>query len=185
MKTKKLTCLAVAILATAVPQVIIAASITGNIGFSGAAQLDSTSVLTATRVVSWIDNTVRASSGDFASIAADTSVAMAANWNFNSGAVNNFWTVGGFTFNLASSTATLNGQFLDVALNGTVTGNGYSPTAFYGTFQTANPSANGDVVFTDRLSFAPISAPDGASTAMLLGLTCLGIACVNHRLRKA
>jgi hypothetical protein len=160
--------------------------ISGNIGFSGVVQLDTTDAATATEAVSWEDQIVGAASGDFNGISRGTTVSFAAPWAFNSGPINDFWSVGGFTFNLLSSSISgTRGRFLDVVLTGTVTGNGFEDTTFTGTFQVANPSADGLSRFTDRLSFssaAPVtSVPDGAYTAMLLGLACAGLARIKYQ----
>jgi hypothetical protein len=184
MKKQILVCLAVAACATAIPLQLHAVPITGNIGFDGTAQLNSTSEQTATEVVSWISTKVGKSSGAFAGIAPGTLVALASPWTFNSGPLNNFWTVGGFTYNLISSSIfSQDGMFLNVNLAGTVTGNGFDPTAFNGTFQVANPSADGATLFTERLSFAnnAVGVPDGASTVMLLGFACLGLGWFRHK----
>jgi len=165
------------------------APITGNIGFSGLVQLDTTDAATATSAVSWQQEIVGSDSGDFNGIPHGTAVALAAPWSFNSGPISDFWSVGGFTFNLASSSISgTRGRFLDVVLTGTVTGNGFEDTTFTGTFQVANPSADGLSRFTDRLSFgaaAPVTTvPDGAYTAMLLGLACAGLAGVKYKYAK-
>ena len=184
MNTKFLTGLAVASFATAVPCLTQAAAITGAIGFSGTAQADSTSVDTSTKIVSWISNTVGASSGAFAGIAPGTSVPFNSPWNFDSGTVNNFWTVGGFTFNLGSSTASVNGAVLNASLTGTITGNGFTPTTFFGTFQATNSTAGGGLNYAENFSFSS-NAPDGASTVALFGLTFLGLVLVRPRIRSA
>jgi hypothetical protein len=160
--------------------------ISGNIGFSGVVQLDTTDAATATEAVSWENQVVGASSGDFNGIAHGSAVTFAAPWTFNSGPLNDFWSVGGFTFNLLSSSISgTRGRFLDVVLTGTVTGNGFEDTTFTGTFQVANPSADGFSRFTDRLSFgsaAPVTTvPDGAYTALLLGLACAGLTGLKYK----
>jgi hypothetical protein len=187
MKSKTIVLFAAAICASAIPLNLHAVPITGNIGFDGAAQLNGPNVETATEVISWIDNTVGKSSGAFAGIPAGTAVALASPWSFNSGPLNNFWMVGGFTFNLLSSSSAIQSiggiLFLNVALSGTVTGNGFDPTTFSGTFQAADPAANGQTIFTERLSFAnnAVGVPDGAYTAMLLGFTCLGLGVFKYK----
>jgi hypothetical protein len=187
MKIKTIAVLAAAACATVAPLNLHAIPITGNIGFDGTAQLDAPNVQTATEVISWIDTTVGKSSGAFAGIPIGTMVSLASPWTFDSGPLNNFWTVGGFTFNLLSSsgaTQSIGGiLFLNVSLSGRVTGNGFDPTDFSGTFQTANPSANGQTIFTERLSFGnnSVGVPDGALTATLLGLTCLGLGLFKYK----
>jgi hypothetical protein len=163
-----------------------AVPITGNIGFSGDVQLNTTDARTATAVLNWINTVVGSDSGNFSGIAPNTAVLMTSPWSFNSGALNNFWQVGGYTFNLISSTVSSRiGQFLDVNLSGTVTGNGFDATTFSGTFQVANPSADGQSKFTERLSFASpgggAPTPDGGMTAILLGLACASLAVVKYK----
>jgi hypothetical protein len=183
MKIKIYLSLVAATLAMAFTQTVQAIPITGNIGFSGGVQLDSTSVLTATKAVAFTNNTVISSSLAFAGIAKDTPVAISAPWTFNSGPLNSFWQVGGFTFDLMSSSIfSAMGSFLNINLSGIVSGNGFDATPFTGTFQVANPSANGLSTFTERLSFSSSAVPDGAMTVTLLGLTCLGMALVKNRL---
>jgi MYXO-CTERM domain-containing protein len=161
-----------------------AAPVSGNIGLSGTAQLNSGSAQTATEVVSWGDSTVGADSGSFASITPGTAAVMSEPWTFNSGVLNNYWTVGGFTFNLSSSSIySQNGGFLNVVMQGTVLGNGYDPTAFIGTFQVADPSANGSTTFTERMSFT--GAPEPGTSLWWLGLTALGLALVRRKNRRA
>ncbi len=180
MKQKIRTLIGVAAVAVALTQSAQAVPITGSLGISGAVQLNTTSASTATEALGWVNTVANGTSGAFAGIVNDTSVAMAVPWFFNSGALNSFWAVGGFTFNLISSSIySQDAIFLNVTLKGTVTGNGYDATAFAGTFQLANPSANGASLFTQRLSFN--SVPDGGSTALLLGMGLTGMAVVQRK----
>ena len=160
----------------AVPQ-----PLTGNIGFAGSAVLNSSDVSTATKVVSWNSTVVNSESGSFTSISLGSAVLLASPWSFNSGVLNNFWQVGGFTFDLSSSSIfSLAGGFMNVVIAGTVSGNGYAATAFSGSFQVSNPSANGATTFTERLSFN--SVPDGGTTVLLLGAALSGLALVKRKL---
>ena len=181
MKNKLALLAAVAIVATAFTQTTQAVPVTGNVGFSGAVQLNSGSVQTATTATAWFDTVVNATSGSFTTIANNTAVNLATPWTFNSAAIPSFWTVGGFTFDLISSSIhSQDGLFLNVVLAGTVTGNGYDATAFSGTFQVANPPANGLTTFTERLSFNAV--PDGGSTMMLLGGAVMGLGLIRRKL---
>jgi len=96
----------------ALVQTIQATPIVGNIGFTGRATYDTGSAGTATGVVGWTNSIVNGTTGNFTTVANGTSVAFAAPWSFNSGAVANFWSVGGFTFNLLSSWITYQGNGL-------------------------------------------------------------------------
>ena len=181
MKNKFIKFAAVAAVAVALTQTVQAVPITGNIGFSGAVQLNSGSVQNATEALAWINTVVGATSGSFTTVATGSSVALAAPWFFNSGVLNNFWSVGGFTFNLSSSSIySQDSLFLNVVLAGTVTGNNYDATAFSGTFQVANPPADGVATFTERLSFN--SVPDGGTTVLLLGAALSGLAMIKRKL---
>ena len=171
---------AVAAVALALTSSVQAVPVTGNIGFSGAVQLNSSSVQTATEALAWFNTVVNATSGSFTTVPNGTAVALATPWFFNSGAQPNFWITGGFTFNLISSAIySQDNLFLNVVLAGTVTGNGFDATAFTGTFQVANPSANGLTTFTERLSFN--SVPDGGTTVMLLGAALSGMALIKRK----
>jgi len=171
---------AVAAVAVALTQTVQAVPITGNVGFSGKVQLNSGSVQTATQAIAWFNTVVNGQSGSFSGVSDGTSVAIAAPWSFNSGLVNNFWSVGGFTFNLTSSSIfSQDSLFLNVILTGTVTAAGFDATAFTGTFQVANPPSNGQTTFTERLSFN--SVPDGGTTVLLLGAALSGLALVKRK----
>jgi hypothetical protein len=154
-----------------------AVPITGNIGFSGAVELNTTTANTATEATAWYNTVAANPSGSFVGLVsqgAAVSMTGATPWSFNSGALANFWTVDGFTFNLVSSSIFSQvGGFLDVVMAGTVTGNGFTTTAFNGSFQVADPASSAPQTFTERLSFA--SVPDGGTTAMLLGFGFLGL----------
>lgn len=181
MKFKLSIIAAVATAVMAFTSTIQAVPLTGNIGFSGSATLNSSDANTATQVVSWGTNAIDSRSGVFVGfVTIGDVVALVSPWNFTSGAVANFWQVDGFAFNLASSSATIGGGFINVVLAGTVSGHGYDPTAFTGSFQVANPSANGATVFTTRLSFA--SVPDGGTTILLLGAAFSGLALIKRKL---
>ncbi|MDR3457697.1 MAG: hypothetical protein P4N60_09640 [Verrucomicrobiae bacterium] len=181
MKKIIITAVSVAAFAVALAQTAQAVPITGNVGFSGAVQLNTDNVQTATEALTWVNPVVNGASGSFSGIAQGTPVTLAIPWFFNSGALNNFWMVGGFTFNLLSSHVySQDGLFLDVVMSGTVSGNSFDPTAFTGTFQAANPPANGNAIFTGRMSFS--SVPDGGSTVLLLGLACIGMSLIKRKL---
>lgn len=176
-----------AMIATALSYTASAVPITGNIGFAGTATLDSGSVATATKVVSWGTNTVGSESGVFnAFVPIGSQVSLAAPWMFNtpSPGINDFWTVGGFTYDLltsASSVTMVGGkEFLNIAITGTVSGNGFSTTAFNGAFSSQDPAANGVTTFTESFSFTPV--PDGGTTALLLGTALSGLALIRRKL---
>ena len=131
-----------------------AAPITGSITIKGGAHLDSTSANTATQVTGWLNGsgakpTVASRSGNFTGfVSTGAAVTMAAPWNFGSG-LPNLWSVGGFTFNLTTSSITMQGSgFLSVSGTGTITRTGFAPTPGNWKFSTQNPHANGVFSFS-------------------------------------
>ena len=173
---------AVAVAAVAFAQTASAALITGNIAFSGGAQTDSAAANSSTMVVAWNTVKVTSDSGSFSTVAIGSLVSLAAPWSFNSGAIAGFWSVGGFTFNLTSSAVNINsGGFLGVNIVGTVSGNGFQPTAMSGSFTMQDPAGNPSTKeFSGSLSFN--SVPDGGTTALLLGSALSGLALIRRKL---
>jgi len=161
-----------------------AAPITGKIDITSlnGVTLNATSLATATNAK--FDKTpyqaVATSSGSFAAIgAANSTVNMTGTtWNFTTGVpINSFWSVGGFTFNLNSSTV-VPGQtayFLQATGTGTITGpSGYTPATGRWTFTATD--ASGGTAGTSQFSFtSSTSVPDGGTTITLLGLSLLGL----------
>jgi hypothetical protein len=191
MKNKMIKLAVAAVAAVALAQTSQATLITGNIGFSGSAVLNSGTEAGATQVVSWGSTLVTSDSGTFATIPTivvnTTPVTFnLAPWNFNSSYATpgtSFWTVGNFTFDLLSSSIYSNsGGFLNVVLSGIVTDtiDGFTATGFNGSFQLGDPSSNGQTTFTTRLSFN--SVPDGGITVMLLGAALSGLALIKRKL---
>ena len=73
-------------------------------------------------------------------------------WTFTSGLAN-LWSVGGFTFNLTTSSIIQQGNgFLAVSGTGTITGNGYTDTPGTWKFSTQNPPANGVFSFSASIT---------------------------------
>jgi hypothetical protein len=181
MKNKRINKIAAVVTAVVcLTGVAQATLITGNIGFSGAVDLNSITANTATAATSWLNTVAASPSGSFVGIVhnGDTvSMTGATPWSFNSGPLPNFWAVDGFAFSLISSTIVSQvGGFLDVSLTGTVAGNGFTTTAFNGSFQVADPASDGPETYTERLSFnSPNSVPDGGTTVLLLGLGLLSL----------
>jgi hypothetical protein len=156
-----------------------AALISGNITFRGGVELDEGSVDTASQVTDWVDPRVQSRSGDFAgSVAVNDSVAFFAPWSFNSGPLAAFWSVGGFTFNLLSSSIQAQGDgFLTVSGTGTIIGNGFEATTGTWRFSTQDDAADGEFSF----SAASRSVPDGGMTVVLLGLALSGLGFVSRK----
>ena len=189
MKNKFIALAGAAVLTVALTQTVQAIPVTGNIGFSGTADLNSRSVNMASAVVAggWRNTVVGSASGSFAFIPTLAPVVMTSSqWNFVSGALPAFWSVGGFTFDLVSSSIfSQGGGFLNVLLNGMVTGNNYDPTQFSGSFQVADPAANGQVTFTERISFNSTAVPDGGATVLLLGMGLIAMTLLKRKMALA
>ena len=139
-----------------------AAPITGNITIRGGAELDTGSVNTATKVTGWLNQngaapTVVSRSGAFATyVPVGASVTMTAPWNLNSGALPALWSVGGFTFDLTTSTIVLQGNgFLSVSGTGTITGHGFNNTPGSWRFSTQDPPSNGVFSFSGSTTASP------------------------------
>src|ERR1051325_11762927 len=89
-----------------------AARINGTIDFAGSVMFDTQSLATATQVTQWRDvfgnlgfSNVAATTGDFSTISLGTQATMAMPWIFSpSTGTPGLWSVGGFTFDLLSST---------------------------------------------------------------------------------
>jgi len=161
-----------------------AVPITGTIGFTGQANLDSPSVGTATEVVTWNNTVVNGDTLSFSSVGLNTPVSFAGAtpWSFNSGPLLSFWKVGGFTFDLTSSSIDVQtANFLGVTGVGIVSGNDFTPTAFTWSFSSQNPpSGGGPQTFTFSASSSPV--PDGGSSLMLLGTGIVAIAFLRRKL---
>lgn len=154
-----------------------AAKIVGVISFDGQATINgsNTGVSNFTGVTTGIPIT-----GSFTSVAANTPVTIAAPWSFNSGPIANFWTVGGFTFNLSSSSIIFqSGQNVLVGGTGMITGNGFEATP--GTWSYSSQSGAGANV---RFSASSATVPDGGATLALLGVSFLGLGGVSRLVRR-
>ena len=170
-------------------QALPAVLIQGNIQFGGEVAFDTNSLATATRVVTWFDvfhnagfSSVTSATGSFAGIAPGTSAAMAQPWIFNpSTPTPGLWSVGGFTFDLLSSTVvTQNASTLVIEGTGTVSGNGFDPTAMDWSFTTQ--SSGGRTGTTFSFSANGVAVPDGGSAVALLGLALVGVEVLRRKL---
>ena len=166
--------------------------INGTIDFAGATQFDK-SLANATRVVKWRDvngnlgfSNVADVTGNFSSIALGTQATMATSWIFSpSTPTPGLWSVGGFTFNLLSSTVvTRTLTFLNITGTGIISGNGFDPTE--GTWAFTSQNAGGTHTGTHTFfSFSAnaASVPDGGSAVALLGMGLGVIEFVRRRVR--
>lgn len=164
-----------------------AVPINGSINFAGGVELDTGTVNTATEVISWLDQnghlpTVDSRDGDFTIVPDGSTTTFHAPWTFTSGTVPSFWTVGGFTFDLAESHIVVQGGgFLDVAGEGFVSGNGFTATFMEWRFTTQDPPAGNPPVFS--FSASTNSVPDSGSTVALLGLVLVGVETLRRKIR--
>jgi len=179
-----------AVVAVALTQSVQATLVQGNIGFGGTVTYDTSSAATASAVTSWINPIVSADSGAFTSIAIGTHATFTTmTWDFltTPPGITSFWTVGGFTFQLLSSSILSHGGtpgvngFVVVDGTGTVTGNGYAATTLSWSFTSQDPIAGTD---PDQWTFSASanSVPDGGATVMLLGLALSGAALLKKKL---
>lgn len=163
-----------------------ATMINGAITFAGGAVYDTNSLATATRVNNFTAVTVKSRDGDFASsVNVGDSVAMASPWIFTpSTPTLGLWSVGGFTYDLTSSTVVVqSGNFLVITGTGTISGNGFETTPGTWGFTSQFPKANG--VFSFSSGSAAHGVPDGGTTVALLGLGLAGIEILRRRLQLA
>lgn len=156
-----------------------ASQIQGSITFNGGITLDTATVSTATTVTSWVSPIVQSSDGDFAGLNG-TAVSLYAPWTFNTPApgIVDFWQVGGFHFDLTSSSIAYQGlTSLIVQGTGVIYGNRFDPTTGVWNFSTQNPSAGGTFSF----SAATTAVPEGGTTALLAGAAMIIFAAIGSR----
>jgi hypothetical protein len=186
----------VAVVALALVQSLQATPIVGNIGFTGRAQLNTASASTATSVVGWVNTRVNGTDGAFTSVADNTAVAFLAPWFFSTpnagnvgglGFINNFWSVGGFTFQLLSSSVVAQGGvagstgYVTVSGTGIVSGNNYENTILSWSFTSQDPSL-GSTSPSFTFSASSNSLPDGGATVALLGIALSGVGLLRKKL---
>jgi hypothetical protein len=162
-----------------------AAPIQGSIDFGGVVTFDTTSLATATRVNLWNSSFVLQDSGDFATfVSPGANATMAAPWIFNpSTATPSLWSVGGFKFDLSSSTiVSQSSSFLNITGVGTISGNGFTPTA--GTWSFTSSSSNGSTRSTFGFQAQSSAVPE-ASTVALFGFGLVGLFAGKFLRRKA
>ena len=164
-----------------------AVSIDGYINFAGVVRYNTNSLLTAAKVTQWKNSVVlgAATTGDFATHTFNGEhVTMAHTWIFNpSTPTPALWRVGGFTFNLASSTiVSRTAFFLNIMGTGTVTGNGFDPTP--GQWSFTSTDSNGHTRSTFGFQ-SQTTAPDGGATAALLGLALTGVEILRRKFKAA
>jgi hypothetical protein len=167
-----------------------AGPIKGSIDFVGTVTYDTTSLATATKVNIWNSSFVSKDTFDFSSISAGTNVTMGTPWTFNSGtpalptpgpAKPGLWNVGGFTFDLTSSTVVSQSTtFLNVTGVGSASGNGFNSTP--GTWSFTSSRANGQD--SQTFGFQSSTVVPESGTVALLATGALFLASVQLLRRK-
>lgn len=167
--------------------------IVGSIDFGGAVTFDTTSLATATEVMNWNSSYVLQGSGAFSSIAAGTHSVMAAPWIFNLGtpstpspgpATSALWSVGGFTFDLTSSSVvpTQTTNFLHVTGTGTVTSTNSSFAATPGLWSFTVSDSNGQDQTTFGFQANSTAVPEpGMLSLLTLGAVAIGGIALSRR----
>jgi hypothetical protein len=156
-------------------------TITGSITFTGGATLDTGNANTAHSVTSFQNTVVQSVDGDFDTfINPLDSATFSAPWVFSLPKAG-LWSVGGFTFNLLSSTVSQGNGFLNVSGTGTISGNGFDGTSGIFNFSTQNPGSGRPPIFS--FSAASQGVPDGGSAVALLGLALTGMEVLRRKLK--
>lgn len=175
------------LLGSALCGIAVADPIEGKITFAGGVTLDTSSAGTATMVTSWVNPSVQSVSGDFSVVPTATlgTVSFNSPWSFNSGAVNNLWSiaVGGFSFDLISSSiAWQDASIGAVVVKGSGTFNGTGLDSYVGSwsFTTQDPSAGDGRASVFSFSSGQ-SVPDGGTTALMLGVALVGLGLAARR----
>ncbi len=181
MKSSFLKIASAVLLAFAINSVAVADPISGAITFAGGVTLDTASAGTATKVTAWANPTVQSVAGDFSVLAVGTPVTFSAPWSFNSGALNNLWSVGGFSFDLVSSSVVFQG-FGAVVVSGTGWFNGPGLTSALGdwSFTSQDPAAKGVFSFS-----ASQQVPEGGTTVLMLGVSLVALSFAARRRKVA
>jgi hypothetical protein len=165
--------------------------ITGSLDFSGGAKLDGTTLDNATKVLSWSSVNVT-NLGVTVGSTLDTTinpgdaVSMPNAWTFNAG-VNNLWTVGGFTFDLGTSTVIFQDvDFLSIKGAGVLSGNGYDPTPGTWFFTSQGRGiGEGNFSFSATTRAETASVPDAGASGLLFGSALAGLAWAKRRQKRS
>jgi hypothetical protein len=156
-----------------------AAQINGLLNIEGTATFDTTSLGSASSVVSFDAVTVGGgNTGDFLAVAPGTAVAMASPYVFNpSTSTPLLWSVGGFTFSLtASSVDFQTNTFLAISGTGIILGGGFDPTPGVWAFTSQAPDGMSHPTFTFSAGTVAVpSVPEGGMTVALLGAGLIGL----------
>jgi len=162
-----------------------ATQITGDIDFAGQVSYDKTSLATATMVTAWHMATVSGATGDFAPTLGLTP-AFATPYVFNPPtAYASLWSVGGFTFELDSSTIQhQDGFLLFITGSGFVTGNGFDKTPGLWSFSSNHSNGKSATSFNFSANTTAVPAPDSGSTVALLGVAIFTVGALRAKFRS-
>lgn len=157
-----------------------ATSITGNIGFTGSVQVNSTLVTTASQVTAWsglCKTLVCVQATDISGITAGDAVTFYAPYNYTTGAIAAFWSVDDFVFDLGSgSIGSTSATSITLVGIGTLTKSGLNGTTYNWSMTLQDPNETlGPPRFSFSASAAPTPTPEPASLVLLsAGLIGLG-----------
>jgi protein with PEP-CTERM/exosortase system signal len=168
-------------------QQVQATPITGDITFGGVVTLDSTHLNLATQVSTWDLSIVTSDSGSFSSIPILSNVTMTAPWIFNpSTPTIPLWSVGGFTFDLTSSTiVTQTNFFLNIRGVGSLSGPGFTTTPGSWSFTISDALGGPSSTFGFEPDTAAGLVPEGGATVALLGLALAGVEVLRRKFKAA
>jgi hypothetical protein len=162
-------------------EVATATLITGSISFSGQVQYDTGNLNTADAITSYSNARVQGSNGSFGGIAQNTAANFNVPWNFDSSAPKSaLWSVGGFTFDLLTSTiVNQGGGILTIMGTGIIssTNQAFDSTAGTWVFSSQDPSTRGKFSF----SVGNTAVPEGGSALALLGIGLVVIETLRRR----
>jgi hypothetical protein len=158
--------------------------IKGNITFSGGVKFDSrpNNVNAAHEVELFIYTAVTSADGSFTGLNGSAAT-FASEWAFTA-AQPKLWSVGGYTFALNAGAIVSQGNgFINISGTGTISGNGFTPTAGTFAFSSQNSSSRG--TFSFSASGTSAAVPDGGSAVGLLGIALAGIEIVRRKIKAA
>lgn len=164
-----------------------ASPITGDITFGGVVTFNSTNLSLATQVDTWNLAIVLKDSGSFGSIPVFSNVSLTAPWIFNpSTSTIPLWNVGGFTFDLTSSTiVSQSTTFLNITGVGTLSAAGFDTTPGKWSFTVSNAGGTPSTTFGFQSDTKGAAVPDGGATAALLGVALSGVEAFRRKFKAA
>ena len=163
-----------------------ATPITGMLNIAGEANFNTNSLLTASSAT-FINPHVESGTGSFAGLVFPTPVVMASYTFDPSTMTNGLWSVGGFTFNLTSSTVKQRtAEFLSVSGTGIITGPaGFDPTPGIWAFTSQNAGGQPGMSFSFSANSHAGAVPDGGMTLALLGAGLMGLAAFRAKFARS